>query len=79
MFVVIVTSGIDSLQHFDTDICGILIVSVLNLEKHAVPVRYQNKLRDSIPLVVVDKGSTVFDEIVASGINFVCTFFFRSQ
>ena len=77
--VVIVTSGIDLLQHFDTDICGIHIVSVLHPEKHSVPVRYQNKLRDSIPLVLVDKGSTVFDEIVASGISFICTFFFRSQ
>ena len=79
MFAVIVTSGIDLLQHFDTGICGIHIVSVLHLEKHAVPMRYQNKLRDSIPLVLVDKGSTVFDEIVASGINFVCTFFSRSK
>ena len=71
MFVVIVTSGIDLLQHFDAFFSRIHIVSLLHLEKHAMPVRYQNMLRDSIPLVLIDKGSTVFGQILASGIDFV--------
>ena len=71
VFVVIVTSGIDLLQHFDAFFSRIHIVSLLHLKKHAMPVRYQNMLWDSIPWVLIDKGSTVFGQILASGIDLV--------